>query len=523
MTASSVKSLIVPAVLVIFASGSSPWARYELLSILFIAPAFVAALLKQGIYNYRFTDEELVIRDGILTKKERHIPYDRVHNVALVRNPFHRMLGVASVRVETAAGGEAEAVMRVLTLDAVDELRRYTLGKGQPAAAPASGELAVGAEGTAVAEVAGAAPTESGAPGASVLLHVPPVELVLLGLISNRGFIVVAAFFGLTSQANWWDRDWESYYETAREIAPAWTEWLVAPGSLSGRILLGVGLVLLFVVLLRLFSVAWYLVKYYDFTVQRDDEDLRTEFGLLTRVSSLIPVHRIQLLGTSASLLHRVFGRTGIDLETAGAMEGGGGEIGGQLAASGMKSSRQWLAPILAADAAGALIRQVMPDIDIGAVAWERVSPRATWRLLKKSVLVVGLFTGIIMSVLSLTPIPVSGLHALWLPAFALPLLYFGVVGWVRNAAYSVSDNAVFFRSGWMAHKISVVRFNKMQTVRLKESPFDRRHRMASVSVDTAGAGSMGHRIDIPFLDVDVARAISQRLYAETCAHEFRW
>ena len=46
---------------------------------------------------------------------------------------------------------------------------------------------------------------------------------------------------------------------------------------------------------------------------------------------------------------------------------------------------------------------------------------------------------------------------------------------------------------------------------------------MASVAVDTAGAGRTGHRIDIPYLDLDVARAILKRLYAETCATEFSW
>jgi hypothetical protein len=47
--------------------------------------------------------------------------------------------------------------------------------------------------------------------------------------------------------------------------------------------------------------------------------------------------------------------------------------------------------------------------------------------------------------------------------------------------------------------------------------------RMASIAVDTAGAGSLGHRIDIPFLDVDVAQAILERLYHETRTTEFRW
>ena len=539
MTATSVKGLILPVIVVLFASGANPWARYELLSLLVIAPAFVAALLKQGIYNYRFTDEELVIRDGILTKKERHIPYDRVHNIALVRNPFHRLLGVVSARIETAAGGEPEAVMRVLTLEAVDELRRYTLGKERAGAladdsvtasvGTMAGEhniIELGDEGVAtdaltadIAEHAVRAPSSM----PSVLLRLQRGELVRLGLISNRGFVVVAAFFGLMSQANWWDQDWEAYYGTVRDRAPAWTTWLFDPGSLTMSILLGAGLLLLFVAVLRLFSVVWYVVKYYDFTLQRDDEDLRIEFGLFTRVSSLIPVHRIQLLTSTASLLHRWLGRADIDLETAGAMESGGSGLGGQIAAAGATGSRQWLAPIIEANRALALIREVMPEIHLGAVAWEPLAPRAARRILRKSVLLVALPTGAGMALLSLTRIPVSGLHALWLPALPLPLIYVWVTGWVRNAGYALTDTAVFFRSGWLARKISVVRFNTIQTVWMSESPFDRRHHMASVAVDTAGAGKMGHRIHIPYLDLEVAREIARRLYAEARATEFRW
>ena len=349
ITAISVKGLIVPLVIVLFASSANPLARFELLGVLIVVPALVSALLKQGVYNYRFTDEELVIREGILTRKERHIPYERVHNVALVRNPFHRALGVASARIETAAGGEPEAVMRGLTLEAVDELRRFMLGTSRPTEStdlvelkPLGGDEATGAanDTTAGVEAAGAANdtaagveaparlperaamTTSGATP-SALLNVPPRELVRLGLISNRGLIVVAAFFGVLSQVNWWDwdLDWEAYLETAREGAPSWTTWLLAPGSAGQRALLGLGLVVLFIIVLRVFSIGWYLVKYYGFTLERGDEGLRTEFGLFTRVSSVIPVHRIQLLTTNASLLHRWLGRTGIDVET-------GSEIG---------------------------------------------------------------------------------------------------------------------------------------------------------------------------------------------------
>jgi len=57
----------------------------------------------------------------------------------------------------------------------------------------------------------------------------------------------------------------------------------------------------------------------------------------------------------------------------------------------------------------------------------------------------------------------------------------------------------------------------------MHQTPFDVRKRMASVAVDTAGAGGAGHRIRIPFLDVDIAVSILQRLYAKTRSTEFRW
>ena len=94
---------------------------------------------------------------------------------------------------------------------------------------------------------------------------------------------------------------------------------------------------------------------------------------------------------------------------------------------------------------------------------------------------------------------------------------------WVRHAGYALTERAIYFRSGWLSRQISVVRFVNMQTVSMLQTPFDRRKRMASVAVDTAGAGTLGHRIRIPFLDVDVAESILDRLYAETRSTEFRW
>ena len=297
IAAGTFRALLIPAVGAVVASGGFLLTRLDFLSLLLIVPALVYAFIRQRVYSYRFMESELVVRDGLLTKNVRHISYERIHNVALVRNPIHRLLGVTTARIETAAGGKPEALLRVLSLEAADELRQYTLGEEQQPAAADSPEARA-----------------ADAP----LLQVPDGELVRLGLISNRGFIVVAAVLGVFSQMNWWeqdwvgDQDWLRIYADVRTNAPDWAAWLFDSGSLAGRVLLGLLVIVFLLVLLRLFSIAWYLVRYRGFTLRQKDEDLRAEYGLLTQVSSLIPVHRIQLVTVSSTVLGRWFGRTSI-------------------------------------------------------------------------------------------------------------------------------------------------------------------------------------------------------------------
>ena len=49
--------------------------------------------------------EEMVVREGVLVRNERRIPYGRVQNVDFARNPLHRLFGVTALRLETASGG----------------------------------------------------------------------------------------------------------------------------------------------------------------------------------------------------------------------------------------------------------------------------------------------------------------------------------------------------------------------------------------------------------------------------------
>ena len=503
ISAGTIRTLIVPAVAAIVASGGVLLWRPELLSLVMVVPLALYGLIRQWVYSYRFADDGLIVRDGLLSRNVRHIPYERIHNVALVRNPLHRALGVTTVRIETAAGGRPEAVMRVLAVEAAEAVRRHTLGEDREIAAT----------------------IDSIATRDGLLLETPDRELVLLGLLSNRGFLVVAAVLGAVSQGDWWHAWVTNQTRSAffsQEQGPRWTGWLLESLSVPTAALLGLAAVLLFIALLRLLSVVWYLVRYRGFTLERRRDDLRAEYGFLTRVSSIIPVHRIQLVTVTMPLLHRWSGRRSIEVETAGASDDGSG-LSGQLAATGIKLTRQWLAPIVSTERSSGLIRQVMPEIDLDAVPWKPIQGGAVRRIVFRSALAMVPVAAAVMAVLAFAPSPVHALHGLWVPAVGLPAAWLIARRWVRNAGWALTDDAIYFRSGWPGRNTSVVRLGSVQTASMKTSPFDRRSGMATLAVDTAGAGTVGHRIQIPYLDATVAAVTLRRLYTAGCATEFRW
>ena len=89
--------------------------------------------------TYELEGGALRLEEGVLARKLRAVPFDRIQQVDLVRKPLHRLLGVATLRVETAGGGSAAEVdLDVVTLDEARALRASLLqAKARLAGTPA--------------------------------------------------------------------------------------------------------------------------------------------------------------------------------------------------------------------------------------------------------------------------------------------------------------------------------------------------------------------------------------------------
>lgn len=88
----------------------SPWQIFALSVVLAIALAFTymhwfVVRLDYDMRHYVVTDRSLRVREGALVIRESTFTFANVQNVSVHQGPLERLLGMASVRVETAGGG----------------------------------------------------------------------------------------------------------------------------------------------------------------------------------------------------------------------------------------------------------------------------------------------------------------------------------------------------------------------------------------------------------------------------------
>ena len=429
-------------------------------------------------YRYGFLDTALVIRSGLLQRNLRLIPFDRVQNVTLHQNLLHRLVGVAEVRLESAGGmGKAEAQMQVLKLEqahALEALVREGAHRARAAHANDGGDA-------------------TGDDVPVLWLALPTRELIRLGLISNRGMLVVAAGFAYLTQAGdvFTKRLSNGIESVGREGIAMAEAWHLGPVAYAG---LALALLLAMIIGVRLLSVALAILQFHDFRLHAGDRELRVERGLLSRVRSHLPKRRIQAYSLSETLLHRWFGRQSLRVDRAA------------VEAVNEGQSVRDLVPLATPDGMDGMLAALLPPDGWPLHAWQALHPRAWWRVFAPWAVAVLAGTALLVAF--------EGPVGLWALAL-IALVYLRARVWARYSAWTLAGGVVAFRHGWLDRHWRFAEARKLHALQVTQSPFDRRHGMATLHLDTAGASPMEPPLRIPYLAVADAEALAARLRAQ--------
>lgn len=436
-------------------------------------------------FEYELTEDTVDIDRGVLSRRSREIPYERVQNVAIDRNVIERAIGLAELRLETAGGSGAEVHLQYVGAEEARRLqneigKRSRRGSSRPASTESgAGEGAVptGATdetaGDRTGAVDGVRADDTGEPTNALepepLFHLTSRELGVLGLVSLDARYLPLVLFGLSALPG-------SFSAGGR-------------GSLAAVAAVVAGLLLLTLIAAAI-SAAYSVTNYYGFRLVRLGDELRYERGLLQRYSGTIPLRKVQALTISENPLARRLGYASLDLETAGFSPG---ESGGSQAAI----------PIALRDRVVSLATEIEP---VELPEFERPPTRSRIRYVVRYTLLVAIAVAIGF---------VAARLGLWIGPWWWPALFVLLVPpaahlkW-RNLGYALTEDHVVTRHGFWRRTTKIVPYHRVQTVADSQTIFQRRRSLATLHVDVAGSRSLVSD-DSKAVDIDAERAAALR------------
>lgn len=424
----------------------------------------VHTLVRVLTTRYWVLAEELVVREGVIFRRVRHIPYLRVQNVRLLQNPLHRLTGMTTLRLETGSGTGADADLRVLPLA---EARRI--------------ETAVRTQRNEV--VAAVDPDVSAPP----LLRLPLREVLLAGVVLDRGFLIIAA--GLVGLFQ---------FDVPLFDPQEWLAWAVRGAmALAGGLnlvslaLLVLGMMLLVKLLTLILSMLQALLLWQGFVLEQEGSRLRTESGLFTRIRASATLVRVQIVSIYDGLWFRWLDRRAVSVSVSGASVALNAERG-----------LDWLAPIARPAVVPALVQVALPGLALATVQWQPVAASTRRRLARRNALwclVLGMGVGWLKPGL----LPMVGVLAIWGQLHAAL--------WARYAGWALHEGHLLWRSGVGQRLTWAIPVARMAGLRLSQSPFDRRHATASLTLDTQ-APQRAHRLRLSYLHLQDAATLARQL-----------
>ena len=430
-------------------------------AVLLVAVAYEIAYYQR--FEYELTDDTLDISSGVISRREREIPYRRIQNVDVSRSVIQRAIGVAAVDLETAGGSSTEGSIRFVTPDEATRLQREVQRRKSAAS---SGESADSAS-----EVDGR--TAEAGPAEEELFSISPGELALVGALSFDGRLIgLLAFLGSGS------------FPVLSGFVPD-----ASAAAISALAIVAVGV---------LFLVSWIVgaglafSNYYGFRLLRAGDELRYERGLFRRYSGSIPTEKVQTLSISDNPAKRALGYASLSIETAGYAPGQAGNTGSQAAV-----------PIAATDRVYRLAHEVE---SFGTPSFNRPPKRIRWRYVFRYAIALGVLAGLAFGVdwYVAADIPWYGPLVLLLAVPAAAHLKW------KHRGYWLGEDHLLTRNGFWSRRVTVVPYYRIQNVIDSRTIFQRRWNVATIVADTAGSSSLTGT-DAAAVDFDVDEAVELR------------
>ena len=425
--------------LVLFRSDGEvkPWyfLHLVLLFVLFIMAIFSA--IKWYFKVYWVENNILHIKHGVFVKKESYLNKDRVQNISTSSNVIYQMLGLTKLNIEVAGGGsEPEVMLAGIKEDEAKELIAL-LNKKRSAA---SEEVPMAEE-------------------SKTIYQLTMKEILVASITSGRFGLVFSGLLLIYTEFNQFLPEWLINKVEAYVMDNGVYELIV-----MAAILMAISWVI---------STAGYALKYANFKIERNGNEIRIVQGLFDKKEFVLKLHRIQAITVKEGILRQPFGYCSVEVEVIQSIEAAGNEV--MLHPFMKKKDVQQLLAYL----------QLPYEIEEEIVHL----PKAALR----RYVVMGWITSAVLAV------PIAGASIYFKQHTALfvliPLfIVFTILAYARykSGGYMIRDNQLAMVYRGLAKYTGIMRRRHVQVVGYNQSYFQKKDELC-----TAASAVAGHRYEV--------------------------
>jgi len=451
---------------------------YIILALIYGLFIFPTTLLNFYYFKYLFTEDELIIHSGILSKKQRNIPLKRIQNVNITQNFIQRIFKISKIQMETAGDANAEGVLDSIKTSKANEIKALIKDYQSNIEKKIDKKVEISSESNknlnnneykSEENIESTIPIDTDED--KELISMSLKQLIIYGILRFRPilFVLVAWIYSIGKQ--FMPDDIQQYLEDAiyniEEYSNSMNWFLVS--------LYFIGLFIVAFVLSWIMDILLTINQWWNFKLTLGKNKLYTSHGLLNKRHGTIPLKKLQMIVLFSNVIRQKFGYWGLMLETAGL--------------SSVENRRPETAvPFAKFDNVIKLAKGIL-NFDF-PIEYELVSRKTIRRAFIRYFLALLIITGVAYS---------FGLDYYWF-ALLLPLIYFGAVLRWQHRGWNIQNDKIIIKEGFYSRRIKIIPIDKIQTINVKRSFFQRRLQLATLHIDTAASSGIN---DASIIDID--------------------
>lgn len=474
-----VLNALFPFIIVMFLGGSGTMKKLfgGLGFSIIIVFILLSNVLKYLNFKFKLAEGKFILKKGILVKETVELPFDRIQSVEINQNFLHRAFQLAALKINTAGSAGSEITIHALTLEEAQSLKHWLKEDSQSVE---------GITETENLEEYTPPPAEKG----KVLLQLSIGQLLVVGLTENHiknGLAIAGLVLGYFYQFK--DIVDPEYIDQLESYGSSWLKYSLFMSSIAS---------IAFILLSIASSVIISFIKFFKMRVTLFNDHITVEAGLLKRFEHYIPLNKIQFLEWSSNILRKWAG-----FESVGVYQANPGQ---------QQKKQLVVIPSCKSPQTTALEKALFPEYQEANL--EQIAQPASYYIVYKAIWRT-LAIILVCSLLFASNYPWFGLSVFILAEAAMIALVI-----VNNARIklSITENEIQYKRGYLFPKRLLMQMHKIQNISVKQSIFQRKRGLSSVTLYTAA----GKRT-IPFIPMDIALKLREYLLYRVSSQDEPW